>query len=205
MNILHVSCSPRGEASESHRLSQKIIASLRQRAPDAVLRTRVLGAGLIAHVDSGYADAMAAAEEPPGESLEQGSLALSEELIRELEQADAVVIGTPMHNLTVPSALKAWIDHVARVRRTFNVGAAGKAGLLRDRPVYIAIASGGHFSRPHARQPDFLRPYLTAILATLGLQDLHFFSVEGTALGPGAVMEARARSDQALCAHFADQ
>ena len=45
----------------------------------------------------------------------------SEELIQELESSDFVVIGTPMHNFTVPSALKAWIDHVVRVRRTFNV------------------------------------------------------------------------------------
>ena len=45
----------------------------------------------------------------------------SEELIAELESSDFVVIGTPMHNFTVPSALKAWIDHVVRVRRTFTV------------------------------------------------------------------------------------
>ena len=44
----------------------------------------------------------------------------SEELIQELESSDFVVIGTPVHNFTVPSALKAWIDHIVRIRRTFN-------------------------------------------------------------------------------------
>ena len=53
----------------------------------------------------------------------------SEELIQELESSDIVVIGTPMHNFTVPSALKAWIDHIVRVRRTFKVTTEGKVGL----------------------------------------------------------------------------
>jgi len=118
-----------------------------------------------------------------------------------LESADLVVIGTPMHNFTVPSALKAWIDHVVRIRRTFHVTADGKAGTLRDRPVFFAIASGGRFSG-RARQPDFLTPYLKAILPTIGLHDLTFFSVEGTALGPDAIAEARAMADRALQEYF---
>jgi FMN-dependent NADH-azoreductase len=129
-------------------------------------------------------------------------MALSEELIRELESADFVVIGTPMHNFTVPSALKAWIDHVVRARRTFNVTPAGKVGLLRDRPVFVAISSGGRFSGERARQPDFLTPYLKAVLGIIGLHDLTFFSVQGTASGPDAVAEARARTDQVLQEHF---
>jgi FMN-dependent NADH-azoreductase len=108
-----------------------------------------------------------------------------------------------MHNLTVPSVLKAWIDHVVRVRRTFNVSPAGKIGLLRDRPVFVAIASGGRFSGERARQPDFLTPYLQAVLGTVGLHDLTFFSVQGTGSGPEAVAETRIKTDQALQAHFA--
>ena len=126
----------------------------------------------------------------------------SEELIQELESSDFVVIGTPMHNFTVPSALKAWIDHVVRVRRTFNVTAEGKVGALHDRPVFVAVSSGGRYSGKHARQPDFLTPYLKAILGTIGLHDLTFFSVEGSALGPDALAEARAKTDQALQEYF---
>ena len=64
--------------------------------------------------------------------------ALSEYLIAELDAADIVVIGTPMNNFTVPSTLKAWIDHIVRIRRTFRSTPAGKVGLLRDRPVIDA-------------------------------------------------------------------
>jgi FMN-dependent NADH-azoreductase len=89
-----------------------------------------------------------------------------------------------------------------RARRTFHVTADGKVGALRDRPVYVAIASGGRFSGEQARQPDFLTPYLTVILGMIGLRDVRFISVEGTGGGPAAVEAARARAQRALEAHF---
>jgi FMN-dependent NADH-azoreductase len=107
-----------------------------------------------------------------------------------------------MHNYTVPATLKLWIDHIARVRRTFNVSPQGKIPLLRDRPVFVAVSSGGRFSGERVRQPDFLTPYLKAILGMIGLHDLTFFSVEGTAFGADAVAEARTRADQAIQEHF---
>src|ERR1700709_1180629 len=126
----------------------------------------------------------------------------SEELIRELESSDFVVIGTPMHNFTVPSTLKAWIDHIVRVRRTFAAAKEGDEGKLSDRPIFAAVSSGAKYSGERARQPDFLTPYLKAILGTIGLHDLTFFSVEGTSSGPGAVVEARASADLALQKFF---
>jgi FMN-dependent NADH-azoreductase len=112
------------------------------------------------------------------------------------------VIGTPMHNFTVPSALKAWIDHVVRVRRTFNITAEGYVGTLRDRPVFIAVSSGGRYSGGRTRQPDFLTPYLKAILGTIGLHDVTFFAAEGSAGGLEAIAEARTRTDRALQEYF---
>jgi FMN-dependent NADH-azoreductase len=201
MRILHLSCSPRGQAAESHRLSQKIIGFLLRREPTATLVTRVVGSGL-PHIEGNYAAALGAGQATPAEIARAGSFSQSEELIRELENSDVLVIGTPMHNFTVPSGLKAWIDHVVRVRRTFHVTAEGRTVVLRDRPVFVAVSSGGRYSGPHARQPDFLTPYLKAVLAAIGLHDPVFFSVEGSALGPDAVAEARRRTEEALQAYF---
>jgi len=200
MEILHVSCSPRGRAAESYRLSRKIIDLLLRSAPAATVVDRVIGEGLMPHIDAGYALAQ---HSPMARVPHEGAIARSEALIRELERSDVVVIGTPMHNLTVPSALKAWIDHVVRARRTFHVTREGKLGTLRDRPVFVAVSSGGIFSGERARQPDFLTAYLKTILGSIGLRDLTFFSVEGTGYGPDAVAEARDRTDRALQAHFA--
>jgi FMN-dependent NADH-azoreductase len=196
--ILHVSCSPRGEAAESYRLSRKIIEQLLRKDPAAVLVNRVIGNGTLAHVDEDYAISQASS----ADVSRNGSMAQSEMLIEELESADFVVIGTPMHNLTVPSSLKAWIDHIVRARRTFNITAAGKVGTLRDRPVFVAIASGGRFSGDRARQPDFLTPYLKTILAMVGLHDVRFFSVQGTGAGPDVVAQTRIRTDEELQEHF---
>jgi FMN-dependent NADH-azoreductase len=159
MQILHVSCSPRGQVSESYRISRKIIEWLRKRDPTAILVNRTIGGGAMPHIDESYAT------------------------IQELESSDYVVIGTPMHNFTVPSALKAWIDHIVRVRRTFNTSKEGYVGVLRDRPVFVAVSSGGRYSRERARQPDFLTPYLKTVLGVIGLHDVTFFSVEGSSLG----------------------
>src|SRR5262249_31349060 len=159
---------PRGKAAESYRLSQKLIAALRERNPHAEVIERPIGNGSLPHVDEDYAISQASTADVSTE----GSMARSEELVRELESADCLVISTPMHNLSVPSVLKAWIDHVVRARRTFSIGPGGKVGLLKDRPVYIAIASGGRFSGEQARQPDFLTPYLKTVLAMIGLKDV---------------------------------
>jgi FMN-dependent NADH-azoreductase len=201
MNILHVSCSPRGGNSESLRLSRQIIEHLLKMHPEAELTDRPLGgeAARLAPLDEPYASS----QQSLADVSTQGSAARSDELIRELARADVVVIGTPMHNYGVPAALKLWIDHVVRVRRTFDIGAAGKVGLLPDRPVFIAVSSGGRFSGEGSRQPDFLTPYLKEILGMVGLHDLAFFSVQGVVFGHEALAAARAITREALRQHFA--
>ena len=198
MKILHVTCSPRGEASESYRLSKHIIGFLLKANPAATVINRVLSGNALSAIDELYAES----QQSSADVTETGSIARSNALIDELQNADVLVIGTPMHNFTVPSTLKLWIDHVARVRRTFNVGPQGKTSLLPDRPVYVAVSSGGRFSGVTPRQPDFLTPYLKAVLGMIGLHDVNFFSVEGTAMGPDAVAGARHKTGEALQAHF---
>lgn len=201
MKILRIHCSPRGRRSESYRLADGIIAALRRRHPAAEIVDRGLAEAAIAHVDEGYADALGG-HGMPSHPQAARTLTESERLIRELEAADCVVIATPMHNYTVPSALKAWLDHIVRIHRTFTPSPEGKVGTLADRPVYVAISSGGRYSGKRARQPDFLTPYLAAILNTVGLFDIKFFSVQGAALGPEALAEARREAGRELAAYF---
>jgi FMN-dependent NADH-azoreductase len=170
--------------------------------PAATVVNRVIGGGAISHIDASYAAALGATQQSPAEISPEGSMSQSEELIQELEGSDFVVIGTPVHNFTVPSALKAWIDHIVRIRRTFNTTKNGYVGLLRDRPIFVAVSSGGRYSGERARQPDFLTPYLRTILGIIGLHDLTFFSVEGSSLGPDIVAVEGTKADRALQEHF---
>jgi FMN-dependent NADH-azoreductase len=196
--ILHLVCSPRGLDSESARLSQAIVDAILADHPAASVTTRVLANDPLAHVDVEFALSQHGLEDVS----QDGTAAVSAVLVRELKDADVVVIGTSVHNFTVPSAFKAWIDHVVRVRWTFDVSPHGKIGKLHDRPVFVAFSSGGLLTGEHARQPDFLTPYLKAVLAIIGLQDLTFFSVEGAAFGHDYLEESRRTAAAAVQAHF---
>lgn len=178
MNVLHIDCSPRPD-SHSRKMSAGILNRIFEKHPEASVVRRDLGAQPLPHATAVYATTLSS----PATLLQPvpGALDLSESLIRELDAADVVIIGTPMHNLTVPSALKAWIDQILRAGRTFKSTSAGKVGLLRDRPVFVAVASGGVFSGEKANQPDFLTPYLSAVLGSTGLKDIQFFSVQASA------------------------
>lgn len=201
MKTLLITCSPQGDASESTRLAQSIVSRLAVRHGVMEMQHLDLG-GNAASLDAAYARALGT----PGASSAQGAgsdaLAQSERWIAQLERADAVVIATPMHNFTLPATLKNWIDHVVRIGRTFRATADGKVGMLADRPVFLAIASGGTFSGSGQRQPDFLTGYLRAILAIIGLHNLTFFSVEGTVFGAEALALSRQHAAAAVEAHF---
>ncbi|MBX5154500.1 flavodoxin family protein [Rhizobium lentis] len=195
MNILHIDSSPR-QQSHSRHLSAAIVEKLLEVAPGADIIRRDFGADPLPQTVALYAAALASPAtlaDPPA-----GSLDLSEQLIREVEAADAVVIGTPMHNLTIPSVFKAWIDQILRVGRTMKSTPAGKVGMLRDRPVYVGVASGGFFTGERANQPDFLTPYLSVALNSIGLKSQQFLPLQGTAfLDWEQAAEAR---DKALAA-----
>ncbi len=178
MHILHIDSSPRRK-SHSRELSAAIVQKILEVAPGASISRRDLGFEPIPHTVADYAAALASPATlaaPP-----TGSLDVSEALIREVEAADVMVIGTPIYNSTIPSVLKAWIDQILRAGRSWKSTPAGKVGVLRDRPVFIGIAAGAVFTGDRANQPDFLSPYLTFALNSIGLKALQFLPVQATA------------------------
>jgi FMN-dependent NADH-azoreductase len=194
--ILYISCSPRGPASHSLIFADELLMRLQQHHPNARIQKRDLTAYPPPTVDAAFSNAVLDPASPPD------AFTVSETLIQELEHADALVIATPMHNFTVPAVLKAWIDQIVRIHRTFKSTPAGKIGTLKDRPVYIVIASGGWFSGPSPTgtpaQPDFLTPYLTVILNTIGLHDIHIIALEGVTRGPAMLERAVTLARQSL-------
>lgn len=106
-------------------------------------------------------------------------------MVDELLGADILVIGVAMHNFSIPSTLKAWIDHVVRAGLTFRFTETGAAeGLSGGKQVYPAIASGNIYSEGPYRAFDFAEPYLRTILGLIRITDVTTFRVEGTAI-PG--------------------
>lgn len=195
--ILHLRCSPRGAEAFSSRMAEEVVARLRQHHPGAEIIFRDLSAQPPPLVDAGFSAAILG---PPGDV--PPALVASETLIQELEAADVLVIATPMHNYCVPAVLKAWVDQIVRIHRTFASTPGGKVGKLRDRPAWLVVASGGWFTGPSPSgapaQPDFLTPYVRAILATIGIDDLHVLTLEGVTRGADIAAAAFARARAAL-------
>ena len=195
--ILYLTFSPRGEPSFSRRMGDELVGRL---GGPAV--TRDLANDPPPWIDAGFSAAILA---PPTPEVPP-SLTVSETLIRELEAADRLVIATPMHNFGVPAPLKAWVDQVVRINRTFHSTPEGKIGLLRDIPAYLVVASGGWFTGPSPAgtpaQPDFLTGYMRTVLETVGIRSLHIIAMEGVTRGPEmadrAIAGARAAIERLL-------
>ncbi len=195
--VLYIVASPRGSDAHSRRFGDTVLKRLQARRSDARIVTRDLAADPPPVPDAAFSAAILAPPVP-----DHPALADSEVLIRELEAADEVVIATPMHNYTVPAVLKAWVDQIVRIHRTFASTPAGKVGLLPDRPVYLVVASGGWFTQTTPTgapaQPDFLTPYLRAVLATIGLRTMTVLTLEGVTRGPDALAAAWTKATAAL-------
>lgn len=123
------------------------------------------------------------------QTTQQLALAQSDQFLAELEQADEYAIGVAMHNFSIPSVLKLWIDQVVRSGRSFAYGENGPQGLLQGKKATVLVASGGAYApgTPLAAF-DFIAPYLRTVLGFIGITDVTFVWVGGTAgLRTGAV------------------
>src|SRR5262249_23303028 len=124
-------------------------------------------------------------------SRQQQERQLTDALVEEFLAADAVVIGTPMYNFTVPTQLKAWIDRIAQAGRTFRYTEQGPVGLAGGKKVVIASSRGGRYAGSAYETPlDHQEAYLRAVLGFLGITDVTIVRAEGIAMGPGAQAQA---------------
>jgi FMN-dependent NADH-azoreductase len=197
MNILHITSSPRGEASYSNRVAAQVIAEVKGREGGATVTTRDLAREPLPHIDHDFVAATKSAAGPQT-AAQRAQLAMSDKLVDELLAADMVVIAAPMINFTIPSNLKTWIDYVARAGRTFSYSEKGPQGLVTGKQVILVVARGGVYSDKPAF--DFQVPYLKNVLAFLGMTDVEVIEVEGTAFGPEVAEKAVAAATAKLSA-----
>jgi len=196
-NILTLNSSPKAEGSVSRDLVERFLGAW-YAENSAIVVARDVGANPPPHLDEATIGAFYAPEEARSEE-QQEQIALSDELVSELEAADVVVIGSPMHNFGLPSGLKAWIDHVARVGRTFKYTENGPVGLLTGKKVFVLTARGGNYSESSpAHAMDHQAPYLITVLGFLGLDDVTFIHAHGVAGGEDGIKAAEAEIDRTV-------
>lgn len=198
MNILQINASARRVAN-STRVADVIAARLQSVHPEATLKLRDLARNPHPILDE---ETLGALFTPAGERTpEQAArVALDDELIAEVQAADAIVLGVPLYNLGVPVQLKSWIDAIARAGVTFLYTENGAEGLLKGKKVYVGLARGGLYrDTPFDTQV----PYLKVVLGFLGMTDVQFFYAEGLNMGPGASERGFAQAEADITAALA--
>lgn len=77
----------------------------------------------------------------------------------------------PIYNFGVPAVFKAWIDQIARARKTFRYSETGPVGLLEGKKAYVVIASGGTEADSAM---EFATGYVRHVLGFVGVNDVEF-------------------------------
>lgn len=135
---------------------------------------------------------------PSGDTLtprQQQALALSDELIAELQAHDVIVIAAPMYNFNIPTQLKNYFDLIARAGVTFRYTENGPEGLVTGKRAIVLTSRGGiHKNTP----TDLVEPYLRLFLGFIGITNLEFVFAEGIAYGPEMATKAQADAKEYL-------
>lgn len=176
--ILNIVSSARGKDSNSIKLQNEIIARLRNRYPGSTVTVRDLVSQKIPHLEESHLNAFFAPAENDSREYRE-AIRHSDEAIREIQEADIIVIGVPVYNFQIPSALKAWVDHIVRAQKTFSYKNGHAEGLVKNKKVYLAIASGGVYSEGPMKPYDFAESYMRFILGFIGISDVTTYRVEG--------------------------
>jgi FMN-dependent NADH-azoreductase len=179
--LLHIDSSPLYGRSVSRELTAAFVSRWKASHPDGKVMDRDLNATAIPPITAEWIGAIYTPEEartPQQKEL----LSLSDSLIAELEQADEYVFGVPMHNFGVPSALKLWIDQIARAGKTFSYADGKPKGLIIGKKATLLIATGGIYdAQTQMASFNFVEPYLRSVFGFLGLTDATFLTAGGTA------------------------
>ena len=137
---------------------------------------------------------------------QQAAVALRDELVNEVLEADAYLFAVPMYNWAVPGTFKAWLDQVLQNGKVFGIDPLPLAG----RPATVVLSYGGGYFPGTPREGwDHVQPYLeTVLVKALGL-DVRFVTVQLTLAERNPAMsdlipqskELRAKGHAEIAAH----
>lgn len=180
-NLLHVVSSARENQSYSYGLSSAIVKKLCAKNEVGVVVEKNLTKEPPALIDKTLIGEF---YKQPDTIDQNGNhlLNYSNKIFNEVQKADIIVIGTPMHNFGVSAHLKAWIDQFIRIGKTYKYNKDWtRTGLLKGKKIYLAIASGGVYSKGD-NENDFIEAYIKAVFSTYaGITDIITYKIEGTA------------------------
>jgi FMN-dependent NADH-azoreductase len=179
-HLLDIQVSPRGDKSISRALGARFIEHWLRKYPDGTVVHRDLYQTRIPYMDNDWIAGVYAPPEMVRTPEMNAALALSSELIAELQAADHLLISSPMYNFTVPAVLKSWIDYIVRPGYTFKL-AEGWPGLLQDKKAKIMVVSRDFYAPGSPWEgSDHVSPVLRRALAFMGITDVEVVLAGGS-------------------------
>lgn len=188
--LLHVSASPRGEASESLSIAETFLSVYRETHPDNEVDTFDLWDGTLPAFGSDAAAAkmtVFSGGQPSGPAAQAWTAATR--TFERFAAADEYLFTVPMWNAGVPYILKQFIDVVSQPGLVFGFDPeTGYTGLLTGRKAAVIYTSAVY--RPGqgpAFGADFQQPFFDDWLRWAGISD-----IVGIEFRPGPIPAADA-------------
>jgi FMN-dependent NADH-azoreductase len=179
MKLLQIDSSAR-TSSVTRQLTAKFVGEWKKNHPAGEVIQRDLATTILPYITDDWGGTHL--EPSQLTAAQRNYLSTSDRLIEELQAADTIVIGAPMYNFAIPPSLKAWIDQIVRMGKTFGYGPAGARGLLGKKRMIVVTARGGAYEKGTAGEKfDFQEPYLRHIFGFIGLTDVTFIHAENQA------------------------
>jgi FMN-dependent NADH-azoreductase len=117
--------------------------------------------------------------------------------MKETLAADVLVLGVPMYNFGVPAPMKAWIDQIIRVGRTFAVPEF--RGLANGKKVFVLMSAGQAYEPGNTA--DFVVPFVRQVFGFIGITDvevIRYVDHKDAAKSSQSLAAARERMDEVL-------
>ncbi len=192
--VLRLDTSPRINDSISRKLANQVVDHSLNLNPSLNIKVRDLSTENLPHISEQTITGFYTSANEMSQELKSAT-ALSDQLIDELLFANTLLISAPMYNFGIPSSLKAWVDQIVRINKTFSFEDGALKGLVPIRRAILVLSYGatGYSSDGNLKEMNFLQPYLTSLMAFLGITDTRVVSVEGTN-GDAKTLEAQISS-----------
>jgi FMN-dependent NADH-azoreductase len=139
--LLRIDSSSRLEGSHSRELADYFQNTWCKKYPDDQVIDRDIVKNPVPHIADLTIAGFYTPQAQQTEAMKQ-AIALSDELIEELQSADVLLLSVSMYNFSVPSSLKAWIDQIVRIGRTFDYDGTNFTELVSVKRAYVICAYG---------------------------------------------------------------
>lgn len=106
----------------------------------------------------------------------------------QFQKADWIIVAAPYWDLSFPSVLKVYLEHVAVTGITFGYEGAACVGYCKAKKLLYLSTCGGYLEGPHLGAE-----YVKMYAAMMGIHDFEEFSIQGLDIDPSKETEIMTR------------